>query len=90
MTDRTGTADETTTAATSRERKLTRTQRAYLDVIRERGHLTKGWGGYGSTLVVRILNERGLVHLREHPARPGRAPKWTATPKGRWRKEIPA
>lgn len=42
---------------------LTKTQRRYLDTIRERGHLRYGWGGYKSTRTVRILEEKGLIRL---------------------------
>jgi len=44
--------------------RLTKTQLRYLAVIRDRGHLRKGWGGYSSTLTVRILEERGYCRLR--------------------------
>lgn len=45
---------------------LTQTQKAYLAVIRERGRLVAGWGGYSSTLTVRLLQEKGLVRLKEY------------------------
>jgi hypothetical protein len=50
---------------TKRNVALTRTMLNYLEVIREQEWLTKGWGGYGSTQTVRILEERGLISLRE-------------------------
>ena len=52
--------------------RLTKTQRSYLTAM-EYGTLQSGWGGHGSTLTVRILEERGLCTLREFG--PG---KWEA------------
>lgn len=67
-----------------REPRATRTQIAYLKVIVERGTLNKGWGGYSSTLTIRLLEERGLVEVRVWP-QPTGADDWSAqiTAKGR-------
>jgi len=64
-------------------RKLTRTQLGYLDAIQWQGRLRRGWGGYSSTLTVRILEERGLVTLQRLPQL-GKADSWEAqiTPAG--------
>lgn len=45
---------------------LTKTQQNYLARI-SLGGLAQGWGGYGSTRTVRLLEERGLVHLTRTP-----------------------
>ncbi len=41
-------------------RRLTRVQQLYLQETQTR-RLRRGWGGMGSTLTVRLLEERGLV-----------------------------
>jgi hypothetical protein len=51
------------TDARGRRQRLTREQRGYLDVARQYHHVAYGWGGYRSTLTVRILHERGLLSL---------------------------
>jgi hypothetical protein len=58
--------------------KLTRTQLNYLRAISERGQLTKGYGGYGSTQTVRLLEEKGLIRLQRYP-RPGGGEGWRAS-----------
>ncbi len=60
------------------DRALTKTQASYLRVIGDRHRLLKGWGGYGSTLTVRILEERGFIRLRTFPRSRG-ADDWEAT-----------
>ena len=45
--------------------RLTAVQRRYLEVMEGRDRLKCGWGGYRSTVTVRILEERGLCTLRE-------------------------
>lgn len=62
----------------TRPGRLTDVQRRYLQLIDERGTLTQGWGGYGSTRTVRILAERGLVMLKQRPDVPWRAQITTA------------
>jgi hypothetical protein len=59
--------------------RLTRTQLDYLQAIHGAftGGLTKGHSGYGSTLTVRILEERGLITLSRYP-RQGRSDGWRA------------
>lgn len=47
-------------------KNLTKTQVDYLRAM-EFGHLTQGWGGYNSTLTVRLLEERGLIRLARYP-----------------------
>jgi hypothetical protein len=58
--------------------KLTKTQRRYLQLIGDRGRLRRGWGGYGSTLTVRILEERGYLRLQTFPRSKG-ADDWEAS-----------
>jgi hypothetical protein len=41
-----------------------------------RDRLNKGWGGYSSTLTVRVLEERGLCRVQPDYNGPGR---WCAT-----------
>jgi hypothetical protein len=45
--------------------KVTKTQLHYLSAMEDVGLLKAGWGGFASTLTVRILAERGLCTLRE-------------------------
>jgi hypothetical protein len=56
-------------------RPLTKTQKAYLREIVRRHVLSQGWGGYSSTLTVRILEEHGFIRLREGVGR-----RWVASP----------
>lgn len=53
-----------------RHQILTRTQSRYLDLA-NRG-FDFGWGGYRSTLTVRLLRERGLIVLDELLNKPWR------------------
>lgn len=50
--------------------RLTHAQEAYLRAIDDLGRIKQGWGGYGSTQVVRRLEELGLVRLQEFPNHP--------------------
>ncbi len=58
-----------------RQWTLTRIQALYLTEASKRP-LAYGWGGYRSTLVVRLLEERGLITVR-HSVEPDR--RWTIT-----------
>lgn len=53
---------------------LTRVQAIYL-AEGDRQHLECGWGGMRSTLVVRLLEERGLATVRWSAV----SPRWTIT-----------
>lgn len=46
--------------------KLSAAQRVYLEAMVS-GPLRSGWGGYSSTVTVRLLAERGLCRLRTFP-----------------------
>ncbi len=59
-----------------RKQTLTSEQATYLDVACSRGGFDRGWGGLSSTLTVRLLEERGLLTLREN--RTG-YPRWRVT-----------
>ncbi|MCM6779097.1 hypothetical protein NDR87_37065 [Nocardia sp. CDC159] len=48
-----------------RPQRLTYTQWRYLDEVDRRGRLEYGWGGYTSTLTVRLLRERGLITVAD-------------------------
>lgn len=46
-----------------RHQTLTFAQWVYLRTAEQRGGFERGWGGLDSTLVVRLLRERGLIEL---------------------------
>lgn len=45
-------------------RRLTNVQWNYLDEMQYHNPLHQGWGGYGSTRTVRLLEERGYCILK--------------------------
>lgn len=63
--------------------KLTKQQRYYLGVINERGSLDFGWGGLRSTLVVRELEQKGMIRLLRYPVIGSTGFHWRAHSLGR-------
>lgn len=59
-----------------RAQRLTPEQAHYLHTARIRGGFDCGWGGLSSTRTVRLLEERGLITLRDNRTS---WPRWRVT-----------